>query len=186
MNFCTQWNICQMKGEDLGLHFLLVFWMDIHYALQIQHSKSLFWFLATSVFFTIQTCVQITKKSAPSALCCGTPITVPCISISILSWVLLTIYCASPHKISSLVLCTKQIIIIVYLHKDRYKLLGTRLYIWNLLQKIYHFRFLHYFPRIPMWHPYHRHHPRPYFLLQNRACQLELPTDTNFKIKKEY
>ena len=38
-----------MKGEDPGLHFLLVFCMDIHYALQILHSKSLFWFLETSV-----------------------------------------------------------------------------------------------------------------------------------------
>ena len=43
MDFRTQWNVCQMKGEDLGLHFLLVFWLDIHYALQILHPKSLFW-----------------------------------------------------------------------------------------------------------------------------------------------
>ena len=30
MDFRTQWNIYQMKAEDLGLRFLLVFWMDIH------------------------------------------------------------------------------------------------------------------------------------------------------------
>ena len=62
MDFRTQWNVYQMKGEDLGLHFILVFRMDIHYALLILISKSLFWFLATSVFFPIQTCVNFIYK----------------------------------------------------------------------------------------------------------------------------
>ena len=62
MDFRTQWNVYQMKVEDLGLHFLLVIWMDIHYALQILRSKSLFWFLVTSVFFAIQTCVDLLES----------------------------------------------------------------------------------------------------------------------------
>ena len=48
----------------ISLSFISI---DIHYALQILHSKSLFWFLATSVFFTIQTCVRYKVNLTPYA-----------------------------------------------------------------------------------------------------------------------